>query len=80
MTKRVLLLVEGQTEERFVKAVLAPALAHLALQLDPKILTTKLIKRGASFKGGVTSFAKFERDVQRLLAGSGGCLVTTIID
>lgn len=78
--KRVLVLVEGQTEERFVKDVLGPFFEARQLFFQPTLLVTKRVKDGASFKGGVTSFAKFQNDARRLLQGSGGALVTTIID
>jgi hypothetical protein len=67
MTKRVLILVEGQTEERFVKDVLGPAFFARNLFFHPTILVTKRVKSGSSFKGGVTSFARFKKDAQRLL-------------
>lgn len=78
--KRVLILVEGQTEERFVKDVLAPAFAERQVFLSPTILVTKRVKDGPNFKGGVTSYAKFRADVRRLLQTSGGALVTTLLD
>ncbi len=78
--KRVLVLVEGQTEERFVKDVLAPFFEERQLFFQPTLLVTKRVKDGTSFKGGVTSFAKFQNDARRLLQGSGGALVTTIVD
>jgi hypothetical protein len=82
--KRALILVEGQTEERFVKDVLAPHLASLQLYITPTLLTTKLVKNGPNFKGGVTSFEKFESDLRRLLGGAGmgvnTALVTTMLD
>lgn len=80
MIKRALVLVEGQTEERFVKDVLAPAFEQRSLYLTPRILVTKRVKNGPNFKGGVTSFAKFEADVRRLRHGSGDALVTTLLD
>lgn len=80
MSKRALILVEGQTEERFVKDMLAPSLRSRQLYLSPTLLVTKRVKDGPNFKGGVTSFAKFENDVRRLLQGAGGALVTTILD
>ena len=80
MSKRVLLLVEGQTEERFVKDVLAPQFQAREMYLFPTLLVTKRVKDGPSFKGGVTSFAKFENDARRLLHGAGGALVTTMLD
>lgn len=80
MSKRVLILVEGQTEERFVKDILGPALWDKELFLFATILTTKRVKDGPSFKGGVTNFAKFRNDTQRLLHSAGGALVTTMVD
>jgi len=79
--KRALILVEGQTEERFVKQVLLPHLSSLNLHITPTLLTTKVVKNGPNFKGGVTSFEKFESDLRRLLGGAGGgALVTTMLD
>jgi hypothetical protein len=80
MSKRVLILVEGQTEERFTKDVLGPAFWERQLFFQPTILVTKKVKNGPNFKGGVTNFAKFENDTRRLLNGSGGALVTTMLD
>lgn len=80
MIKRALILVEGQTEERFVKDVLAPHLQPLALYISATRLVTKVVRSGSSFRGGVTSYRKFKNDLKRLLHDSGGCLVTTLID
>lgn len=80
MSKRALILVEGQTEERFVKDALAPAFWPRGLFFSPTILVTKRVKNGTNFKGGVTSFARFRNDARRLLNSSGGALVTTMLD
>lgn len=80
MSKRVLILVEGQTEERFVKDVLGPAFFDRELFFHATILITKRVKDGPNFKGGVTNFAKFRNDAQRLLDSAGGALVTTMLD
>jgi hypothetical protein len=80
MTKRALILVEGQTEERFVKDVLAPELWPKGLYLDATILMTERVKDGANFKGGVTNYAKFRNDAMRLLNSAKGALVTTLLD
>lgn len=80
MSKRVLVLVEGQTEERFVKDVLAPEYYCKDLYIEPTLLVTKKVKNGPNFKGGVTNFQKFENDVNRLLHASNDALVTTLID
>lgn len=80
MSKRVLILVEGQTEERFVKDVLGPAFFGQELFFHPTLLVTKRVKDGPNFKGGVTGFAQFINDAQRLLNSRGGALVTTLLD
>jgi Domain of unknown function (DUF4276) len=78
--KTVLVLVEGQTEERFIKDVLAPDFYTLDCFFDPRLLITKRVKHGASFKGGVTTYGKFRNDVVRLLGEAQGRIVTTVID
>jgi len=80
MSKRVLILVEGQTEERFVKDVLGPAFWEKELFFHVTILVTKRVKAGPNFKGGVTNFARFQNDTRRLLASAGGALVTMMLD
>ena len=80
MSKRVLILVEGQTEERFVKDVLAPYFFTLNCFIIPTLLVTNRVKDGSNFKGGVTHFSKFENDLKRLLYNSGDTLISTMID
>ena len=60
--------------------MLSPALEALELYIKPVVVTTKVVKDGPNFKGGLSNFAKFGGDVQRVLQGSGGCLVTTLVD
>jgi len=78
--KRALVLVEGQTEERFVKEVIAPHLWPLGVHIDPKILVTKQVKRGPDFKGGIHSFGQVQRDLPRLFGDTAATLVTTMFD
>jgi hypothetical protein len=78
--KRVLVLVEGPTEERFIKDVLAPHLESREIYAIPKIVTTKRVKQGPDFKGGITDYQKIENDLKRLLGDSGAALITTFID
>ncbi len=81
MSRRVLTLVEGQTEERFVKDVLAPQLSACGLLFEkPTVVMTKRVLRGGKFRGGVSGFGKFKNDLLRLLHGAGGAIVTTILD
>ena len=77
--KRCLILVEGQTEERFVKDVLCPAFEPRGLFMFPTLLTTKVVKSGPNFRGGVTSYAKLRADLDKLLPDTGA-VITTMID
>jgi len=79
VTKRGLILVEGQTEERFVKDVLAPLFYDRELYLTPTLLVTKVVKHGEDFKGGVTSYKKFRNDLVPLLHDRSA-IVTTLLD
>lgn len=78
--RKVLILVEGQTEERFVKAILQPHLWPMGVHPEPKIVTTKRVKSGPDFKGGISNFGKVEHDIQLLLGDTDAALVTTMID
>lgn len=78
--RKVLILVEGQTEERFVKDVLQPYLCGVGVHPEPKIVTTKRVKHGPDFKGGITAFQKVEDDLRRLLQDTNAALITTMID
>src|SRR6266540_4027857 len=78
--KRVLVLVEGPTEARFIKDILAPYLWERSVSAVATIVTTKKVKAGASFKGGVYSFQKIENDLRPLLRDKGAALVTTMFD
>lgn len=78
--QRILILVEGQTEEAFIKHVLAPHFFTRNTYLIPTIITTKRVKRGADFKGGVPSYERVKKEIQRLLHDSQAVFVTTMID
>jgi len=78
--EKILVLVEGQTEETFVRDVLAPHLLHFDKVLITTLLVTKRVKSGSNFKGGVTSYHQVKRDLQRLLGDSSARKVTTMLD
>ena len=78
--KKVLILVEGQTEEAFVKRVLAIHLVPYDILVNPIILTTKIVVNGPDSKGGSVSYRKVKREVQRLLGDTSTHLVTTMLD
>ena len=65
--RQIFLLAEGQTEERFVKMVLAPHLTAYDLHVEPTIVTTKRITAGKNHRGGISSWRKVEREIRYLL-------------
>jgi hypothetical protein len=77
---KVLILVEGQTEETFVRDLLAPHLSAIGVYPIAKLATTKRVKSGPDFKGGIVSYGKLRGDVIRLLGDTSAVLVTTMID
>lgn len=78
--KKVLILVEGQTEERFVKTVLYKYFASNEIQLVPTILSTKEVKDGPNFKGGVVSYGKVKKHIANLLKDTSCSMITTMFD
>ena len=77
---RVLLLVEGQTEEATVNHVLRPHLAPFGVFLErASLLRTKELPEGKPYKGGVTTYGQMARDARRLLRDTDA-YVTTLID
>ena len=77
--KRILVLVEGQTEERFIKDVLSPYLLSFNLAIIPTIVETKKLIGVPSRKGG-GDFSKFTADVLTLLGDTHASAVTTLYD
>lgn len=77
---RVLALVEGQTEERFVNSVLQPYLADRDIYIKPRLLVTRRVLSGQNFKGGVRSFGQVVGDLRQLLRDSDAAAVTTLLD
>lgn len=78
--KRLLILVEGQTEARFVLDVLRDHLiAHEVFPVST-ILVSKVVNTGPHFKGGVTRWLQIEQELRRLLGDTGAAGVTTLVD
>jgi hypothetical protein len=76
----MLILVEGQTEEKFVKGVLNPHFINFGKYLIPTIIKTRIVKSGPDFKGGILSYGQVKRDLVRLLGDTSACCVTTMLD
>lgn len=73
--KRVYLLVEGQTEETFVRELIAPHCERFNVYATPIILTTS-----PGHRGGVASYGKVRNQVLRLCRQDRNALVSTMID
>ncbi len=72
---RLYLLVEGQTEEAFVRELLMPHYARTGKYLTPIIVSTS-----PSQKGGVVRYAKVKPQLLRLCKQDAGAYVSTLFD
>ena len=73
--KRLYLLVEGQTEETFVRELLTPHYARMGLFITPIVISTS-----TGHRGGVTSYAKIKPQLTRLCKQDRGATVSTLMD
>lgn len=78
--KKVLVYVEGQTEETLVRDLLGPHLARREVSLVPVLARTKRTRSGNVFKGGILSYKQVRGDILRLLGDTSAVLVTTMMD
>lgn len=74
---RLYILVEGPTEERFVKDVLSEYFLNKGIYITPIIISNKILAKGTKFKGGNVTFNKVIDECRKLL-GSG--YTTTLLD
>ena len=81
MTLRLHFVVEGQTEEEFVKSVLAPHLGLLGISSDARRVATGRA-RARIFRGGTTSYARVKRDLSLWMKEDKGndAHFTTMVD
>ncbi|NJO18071.1 MAG: DUF4276 family protein [Thioploca sp.] len=77
---RIYVSIEGQTEETFIRELLRRHLWEHNVDLQPVIITTRRVKQGKNFKGGVLSYGKARNEVIRLLNDSQAVAVTTMYD
>ncbi len=73
-------LVEGQTEEIVVNNVLEPYLQERGWTITKSIVTTKRPAMGPASHGGVSNWAKLEREIRLLLRNSDIHTLTTLFD
>lgn len=76
MSKRLYIVVEGQTEEEFVKDLIAPYLLGYGIFTVPTIIRTS-----TGHKGGFVNYQHLVNDIRRLLKSQGSdVVVTTFVD
>ncbi|MBN2003742.1 MAG: DUF4276 family protein [Anaerolineae bacterium] len=80
MLRKVLVSVEGQTEETFVTEVLRPYLKPRGLTPQPVVLKTRHLPGHAAEKGGSVPYAKVKRELLGLLRDSSAVAITTMYD
>ena len=77
---RLLMLVEGQSEEIFVKQTLTPYLAERGVYVQPPIvLWTKRVSSGGGFREGVSTWSQIQKSLLPLTHDTDAW-VTTLID
>lgn len=76
---RLLMLVEGQSEEIFVNQTLAPHLAAFGVYAEPILLWTKRLPAGGGFRGGTSNWGQIRRNLLPLTRDSSAW-VTTLLD
>lgn len=76
---RVLMLVEGQSEESFVKRTLAPHLAGYGVFVQVIVLWTKRLASGGGHRGGACNWGQIRHNLDALRADSHAWL-TTLLD
>ncbi len=77
---KVLILVEGQTEEAFVKNLLAEQLRRHGVTVVPIIVATKRLLTGDKKSGGYVPYPRLRAEILRLLNDSSAACVTTMLD
>lgn len=73
--KRVCIVCEGQTEETFVRDVLAPSFYDLSLNLVPEMVETS-----PGHKGGALKYDRVKRHLRNTLRQNSAPVVTTLFD
>jgi hypothetical protein len=73
------MLVEGQSEELFVKLILARHLERHGVHVAPVVLWTKRLPSGGGFRGGVSNWNQI-RDNLLPLMRNGDAWVSTLLD
>ena len=79
IVKRIYILCEGQTEERFVKVLLTPQFQGKQIYITPIVFPTKRNASGGRFRGGVRSYSKIAKELS-ILCNDHDAWVTSMLD
>jgi Domain of unknown function (DUF4276) len=71
----VVVICEGQTEEAFIKRLVAPALSGLHVYVKPTLMPTS-----PGTKGGDVNFNRLKNNARNILRGNPPVVLTTLID
>lgn len=74
MSKRLYIVVEGQTEEEFVKSLLAPFFQDMGIYAYPLIIHTS-----KGHKGGFVNYEHLKNDIVRLLKSQGQDVIVSML-
>ncbi len=77
--KYIYVIVEGQTEEKFIKEVLNKYLENFSIYIHPILIETSRTPR-RKHKGGLTTYSHLKNDILRLLHQSQIYKISTMID
>jgi hypothetical protein len=77
---RIHVIVEGPTEETFVRDVIVPYFAGRQIYITYSIVHTKIVVDGPNFVGGTVSYDKFKYDATKILRNPSINLLTTMFD
>ncbi len=75
---RLLMLVEGQSEESFVKRTLAPHLAEYGVFVQVIVLWTKRLPSGSGHRGGACTWAQIRSNLNKLRTDRKAWLITLL--
>ncbi|MGH1338505.1 MAG: DUF4276 family protein [Aureispira sp.] len=78
MTKRLVFIVEGDTEIRFIHELIIPYLLGLGYNRSMNAQTI-ITSRKKNKKGGVISYEYLKNDIERVFA-QGNVIITTLLD
>lgn len=74
--KRLIIIVEGQTEQEFVKSILAPYFREKEIY---SVTAVPIHKRGGG-RGGLSNYDHLKKDIMKFLQSEKDIIVTTFVD